>query len=313
VPAVLALLQDAGLPTADLKSAQGLQMWVLEAKDSVLGVIALERFGSEALLRSLAVAPECRKRGFGHELVARLEQDAQADGVEQLVLLTETAEPFFRTLGYDVIDRRNLSEEVKQSAEFRSLCPASAVCMRKAIHSRESKIRMAERIYNILFLCTGNSARSILAESIINNVGKGRFRGFSAGSHPKGQVHPIALDLLRHLGLPTEGLRSKSWDEFAASNGPHLDFVFTVCDNAAGEMCPHWPGQPMTAHWGIPDPAAVEGTDIEKSLAFGEAFRAMETRIKLFLSLPLATIDRMRLKERLDSIGQTPTPADDAH
>jgi len=172
---------------------------------------------------------------------------------------------------------------------------------------------MTERIYNVLFLCTGNSARSIMAESIINKVGKGRFRGFSAGSHPKGQVHPIALDLLRHLDFPTEGLRSKSWDEFAVPDAPHLDFVFTVCDNAAAEVCPYWPGQPMTAHWGIPDPAAVEGTAIEKSLAFREAFRLMETRIKPFLSLPLATLDRMRLKERLDAIGQSPTLADDAH
>jgi arsenate reductase len=169
---------------------------------------------------------------------------------------------------------------------------------------------MAERIYSVLFLCTGNSARSILAESILNKVGKERFRGFSAGSHPKGEVHPIALALLRQLDFPTEGLRSKSWDEFAAPNTSHLDFVFTVCDNAAGESCPYWPGQPMTAHWGIPDPAAIEGTDSEKALAFREAFRSLETRIKLFLSLPLATIDRMRLKERLDAIGQTLTRAE---
>ncbi len=171
---------------------------------------------------------------------------------------------------------------------------------------------MNSRTYNILFLCTGNSARSILAESIVNKTGKGKFRGFSAGSHPKGQVHPIALELLRHLDFPTEDLRSKSWEEFAAPDGPPLDFVFTVCDNAAGEVCPYWPGQPMTAHWGIPDPAAVEGTDMEKSWAFREAFRALETRIKLFLSLPLGSIDRMRLKERLDAIGRTPTKADDA-
>jgi protein-tyrosine-phosphatase len=170
---------------------------------------------------------------------------------------------------------------------------------------------MAERIYNVLFLCTGNSARSILAESILNKMGRGKFRGFSAGSHPKGEVHPVALDLLRQLDFPTEGLRSKSWDEFAAPNAPHLDFVFTVCDNAAGEVCPYWPGQPMTAHWGIPDPAAVDGTDREKRSAFREAFRSMDTRIKLLLSLPLATIDRIRLKERLDAIGQTPTPAND--
>ena len=172
---------------------------------------------------------------------------------------------------------------------------------------------MTERIYNVLFLCTGNSARSILAESIMSRLGKGKFRGFSAGSHPKGQVHPIALALLKKLDYPTESLRSKSWDEFATPNGPHLDFVFTVCDNAAGEVCPHWPGQPMTAHWGIPDPAAVEGADVEKSLAFRAAFRSMETRIKLFLSLPIAWIDRMRLKERLDAIGAHRMPVPTMH
>lgn len=173
---------------------------------------------------------------------------------------------------------------------------------------------MTERIYNVLFLCTGNSARSILAESIINKLGRGRFRGYSAGSHPKGEVHPLALALLRQLNFPTEGLRSKSWEEFAAPGDLHLEFVFTVCADAAGEVCPHWPGQPMTAHWGIPDPAAVEGTDVEKSFAFREAFRSLETRIKLFLSLPLASIDRMRLQERVDAIGRTPIPRDsDAH
>lgn len=172
---------------------------------------------------------------------------------------------------------------------------------------------MADKIYNVLFLCTGNSARSILAESIINKLGKGRFRGFSAGSHPKGQVHPMALELLEHLDYPTDGLRSKSWDEFAAPNALRLDFVFTVCDNAAGEVCPYWPGQPMTGHWGIPDPAAVVGTDAVKSVAFRDAFRSMEMRIKLFLSLPLVSIDRMRLKERVDAIGRTPNPPDNAH
>ena len=165
---------------------------------------------------------------------------------------------------------------------------------------------MVDRVYNFLFLCTGNSARSILAESIMNQLGKGRFRGFSAGSHPAGRVNPFAIALLKKLDLPTEGLRSKSWDEFAKPDSPHLDFVVTVCDNAAGEACPYWPGQPMTAHWGIPDPAAVTGTDVEKSLAFAQAFHSMETRIKLFLSLPIATIDRMRLKERMNEIGETP-------
>ncbi len=173
---------------------------------------------------------------------------------------------------------------------------------------------MSDKVYNVLFLCTGNSARSILGESIINKLGKGKFRGFSAGSHPKGQVHPMALALLGQLGYPNAGLRSKGWEEFAAPNPLQLDFVFTVCDSAAGEACPHWAGQPMTAHWGIPDPAAVEGTEVEKSFAFREAFRSLETRIKLFLSLPLASIDRMRLQERVDAIGRTPDPAaGDAH
>jgi protein-tyrosine-phosphatase len=163
-----------------------------------------------------------------------------------------------------------------------------------------------DKVYNVLFLCTGNSARSILAESILNRLGNGRFRGFSAGSHPNGRVNPNALKLLTNLEFPTEGLRSKSWDEFAAPDSPHLDFVVTVCDNAAGEACPYWPGQPMTAHWGIPDPAAVEGSDVAKMAAFRQAFRSLETRIKSFLSLPVATIERMSLKEHLDAIGKTP-------
>jgi protein-tyrosine-phosphatase len=165
------------------------------------------------------------------------------------------------------------------------------------------------RPYNVLFLCTGNSARSILAEVLVNHWGRGRFRGFSAGSFPKGTVHPMALKLLQHLNMPTDGLRSKSWDEFAAPGALPLDFVFTVCDNAAGEVCPIWPGQPMTAHWGVPDPAAVEGSELEKMNAFREAFRTLENRIRIFTSLPLASIERIKLKEHLDAIGQaTGTP-----
>ena len=163
---------------------------------------------------------------------------------------------------------------------------------------------MADRPYNVLFLCTGNSARSIIAEALIDQRGRGHFRGFSAGSHPKGRVHPIALELLNQMKLSTEGLRSKSWDEFAVPGAPHLDFVFTVCDNAAGEVCPYWPGQPMTAHWGVPDPAAVEGSDTEKWVAFRETFRLLDNRIKIFTSLPLKTLDRMKLQERLDAIGK---------
>jgi len=165
---------------------------------------------------------------------------------------------------------------------------------------------MVERVYNVLFLCTGNSARSILAESLINNWGRGRFQGFSAGSFPKGAVHPMALKLLQNLKFPTDGLRSKSWDEFAQAGAPPLDFVFTVCDNAAGEVCPYWPGQPMTAHWGVPDPAAVDGSELEQLTAFRETFRTLENRIKIFTSLPLASFERIKLKQKLDEIGKTP-------
>jgi arsenate reductase len=167
---------------------------------------------------------------------------------------------------------------------------------------------MSERIYNVLFLCTGNSARSILAESLVNHWGAGKFRGFSAGSYPKGTVHPIAVELLQQLKLPADGLRSKSWDEFAVAGAPRMDFIFTVCDNAAGEVCPIWPGQPMTAHWGVPDPAAVEGTESEKWLAFRTALGSLESRVKAFVSLPIASIDHMRLKQRLDEIGQSRDP-----
>jgi protein-tyrosine-phosphatase len=162
---------------------------------------------------------------------------------------------------------------------------------------------LSDRRYNVLFLCTGNSARSILAESILNFRTGERFRGFSAGSHPKGTVHPLALALLERMGLPTEGLRSKAWDEFARPDAPPLDFVFTVCDNAAGEVCPVWPGQPMTAHWGQPDPAAVEGTDLQKINAFRDAFRVLERRIELLTALPVASLDALALGKKVGVIG----------
>lgn len=158
--------------------------------------------------------------------------------------------------------------------------------------------------YNVLFLCTGNSARSILAEAIMNHKGQPRFRAYSAGSHPSGRVHPEAINKLHLAGLCTQGLRSKSWDEFAIPGAPTMDFVFTVCDNAANEVCPIWPGQPMTAHWGIPDPAAVRGSVEEIQRAFRDAFVTLERRIDLFRSLPLATLDRLAIKREIDRIGQ---------
>jgi len=163
---------------------------------------------------------------------------------------------------------------------------------------------MSTKARNVLFLCTGNSARSILAEVLIDHWGRGRFKGYSAGSFPKGSVHPLARRLLAELGLRSEGLRSKSWNEFASPGAPVMDFVFTVCDQAAGEVCPVWPGHPVTAHWGIPDPAAVEGSEIERMLAFREAFAALERRIKIFASLPVDKLDRMTLTQRVEAIGR---------
>ena len=162
---------------------------------------------------------------------------------------------------------------------------------------------MVDKVYNVLFLCTGNSARSILAEAILNHRGRGRFKSFSAGSHPTGQVNPMAIALLEGFQIPTEGLRSKSWDEFATPTAPPIDFVFTVCDNAAQEICPIWPGQPMTAHWGMPDPAHIED-DAQRFQAFLDAFRVLARRIDLFRSLPLASLDRLAIAEKVRAIGQ---------
>jgi len=163
---------------------------------------------------------------------------------------------------------------------------------------------MTDRVYNVLFLCTGNTARSILAEGILRKDGAGRFQAFSAGSQPKGVVNPFALKVLESFGYPADGFRSKNWDEFSGPGAPSMDFVFTVCDSAAGEACPVWPGHPVTAHWGIEDPAAVEGSDIEKERAFVQAFKLMKNRISTFLSLPLASLDAASLRARLGEIGQ---------
>jgi arsenate reductase len=163
---------------------------------------------------------------------------------------------------------------------------------------------MADKTYNVLFICTGNSARSILAEALMSHYGRGQFKAYSAGSHPTGVVNPLALAQLLSLRLPTDGYRSKSWEEFAAPGAPRLDFVFTVCDKAAGEVCPTWPGQPMTAHWGLPDPAAVQGTDEQKQLAFRDAAVMLTRRIQLMLSLPLASLDAMSLQHELREIGK---------
>lgn len=164
---------------------------------------------------------------------------------------------------------------------------------------------MADRIYTVLFLCTGNSARSIMAEAIMNYAGRGAFRAYSAGSHPTGHVHPLALDTLRTMCIPADGLQSKSWDEFAAPRGPLLDFVFTVCDKAAGEVCPFWPGQPMTAHWGVEDPAAFTGAEDKKRKLFSDVAATLRRRIELFLCLPLVSLERLSLQQKLTEIGKS--------
>lgn len=164
---------------------------------------------------------------------------------------------------------------------------------------------MADKIYNVLFLCTGNSARSIMAEKLMEHWGKGKFKAYSAGSFPNGKVNPFAIEVLKELKMPTEGLRSKSWDEFTGEDAPHLDFVFTVCDNAAGEVCPFWPGQPMTAHWGVEDPAAVQGSDEVKLAAFRMIANQLNNRIKMFTSIPLASLDNIKIKKEIDAIGKT--------
>lgn len=163
---------------------------------------------------------------------------------------------------------------------------------------------MSDRVYNVLILCTGNSARSIIGECVVERLGKGRFRGFSAGSKPKGKVHPLAIEILRRNNYRIDGLRSKDWTEFAGPDAPRMDFVFTVCDNAAAEECPVWPGQPMTAHWGLPDPAAVEGDEVDRMMAFRQALLSLENRVSVFVSLPIETLDRLKLKAALEEIGQ---------
>jgi arsenate reductase (thioredoxin) len=164
--------------------------------------------------------------------------------------------------------------------------------------------KMSDQIYNVLFLCTGNSARSIIAEKLLEHWGKGKFKTYSAGSHPNGMVNPFAIKTLESLKLPTDGLRSKSWDEFASPDAPHLDFVFTVCDNAAGEICPVWPGQPMTAHWGVEDPASVEGSDEVKLAAFKKITNQLQNRIKLLISIPIANLDNIKIKKKIEEIGK---------
>jgi arsenate reductase len=294
-----AALTAENLPVDDLEGEQRL-FFRFSENGSTVGFGGFELHGDNVLLRSIVILPQARSRGLGRATTERLLRRAFDAGARNAYLLTTSAAPFFERNGFRPIDRRDAPADILATRQAASLCPSSATLMVRSI-TREPKV---SRVYNVLFLCTGNSARSILAESILQKDGAGRFRAFSAGSQPKGAVNPFALKVLRAMGYPAEGFRSKAWDEFATPGAPVMDFVFTVCDSAAGETCPVWPGQPMTAHWGIEDPAAVEGTNIEKERAFSQAARFLKNRISVFLSLPLATIDHLALGTRLRDIGR---------
>lgn len=294
---IRSLLDSQGLPSSDIDEKSLNTFLVLRDGKQISGLVGLNLLGSVAMLRSLVVRPEWRSAGLGAQLVAAAEAQAAKFGIAALYLLTTDADRYFAARGYRKLERTDAPPEIKLHPQFRSLCPSTSIFMSKA---------MSPKPLNVLFLCTGNSARSILAEAIINNlsISRGKFKGYSAGSHPKGEVHPMALDLLKKHGFATDGLHSKSWDEFAAPHGLPLDFVFTVCDKAAGEQCPFWPGQPMTAHWGVPDPAAVEGNEMDQKRAFNDAFVALRRRIELFANLPLASLDGIALQKRITEIGK---------
>jgi len=287
------LLQAAGLPTEDLTPAHCEHFFFAGPSRAPTGLVGLEIYGDVALLRSLVVAADRRGSGEGTALLEHAEAHARALGVRTVYLLTNTAEAFFTKHGYARASRDTAPAAIRATREFAGICPASSAFMARQL------------VFNVLILCTGNSARSIIGEALINHWGRGRFHGYSAGSSPKGKVHPIALELLKQMKLPVEGIRSKSWDEFSKPGAPHLDFVFTVCDNAAAEACPVWIGQPLTAHWGVADPAAVEGSETDKWLAFRQTFRELESRVKSFTSLPLNTLDRVKLQVRLHEIGKS--------
>jgi protein-tyrosine-phosphatase/N-acetylglutamate synthase-like GNAT family acetyltransferase len=291
------LLDASGLPTADVTAALLSNFLVQHDRADLVAVGGLEFGANSALIRSVAVAPSKRGGGLGRQMVQALETLVRGRGCHQLYLLTTSAEAYFAKLGYERVPRESAPAGIRATQEFSSLCPTSSSLMVKT---------MDPKILNVLFLCTGNSARSILAEAVLNNLSlsQGKFKGYSAGSHRNGAVHRFTLELLQRSHLPTEGLCSKSWDEFARPDSPPLDFVFTVCDQAAGETCPYWPGQPVTAHWGMPDPAAVEGSEEQKRRAFADTLMVLRRRIELFASLPFNKLDRLALQRSVSEIGK---------
>ncbi len=291
IAAIVRLLGQAGLPASDLRGGSTVRFWVADHAGSVMGAVGLERHGDAALLRSLVVDPASRGTGVGLALVEAAESAARAGAVDELVLLTQTACDFFLHRGFSVIARDAAPPAVTGSAEFRALCPASAVCMAKPLG----------RKVEVLFLCTGNSCRSILAEATFNHLAPHGWHASSAGSHPTGRVHPRALALLAREGIDPGACYSKSWNDLAQVP----DVVVTVCADAAGETCPAYLGPVLRAHWGVEDPARATGDDAAIDAAFDAAYRTLRRRIEAMFALPLPELraDRARLERELRHIG----------
>jgi len=291
--AIRALLELGGLPVKDLTPGALPQFWGIESGGTLQAVIGLQRAGRAGLLRSLAVAPAARGTGLGKRLVAHLEDIARRDGLTDLWLLTTTAEPFFRALGFRTETRALAPEEILGTTEFRDVCPDSAVCMRRDVTA-------GARPRRVLILCTGNSARSQIAEALLARKGAGRFEVVSAGSRPAPQVNPWAVRILAEHGIPWEGRTPKGLDGLDTQR---WDFVITVCDRAK-EACPIFPGTPVLAHWGMPDPAEVEGGDEDRRRAFRETYLVLKRRIDLLLALPTEKLERLALEREVRAIGQ---------
>jgi arsenate reductase len=291
--AILALLQQASLPIDDLVEPGRVRFWAAVRDGKIVGAVGLETFGTSGYLRSLVVAADERSQGTGVALVRALERDAAAGGLREMALLTQTAQLFFARLDYRVIPREQAPEAVRVHPQFQSLCPASAVCMIKALPAP----------VQVLFLCTGNSCRSILGEATFNHLAPEGWRAMSAGSKPTGRVHPRSLALLKREGIRVDGYHSKSWDDLPVTP----DVVITVCASAAGESCPAYLGPVLRAHWGVDDPAHATGTDAEIDAAFDAAYRTLRRRIEALLALPLDALvrDRTRLQSELARIGAT--------
>lgn len=294
---ILTFLATAHLATSDLTGSSFGNFRIAWDGDQRIGVAGLECHGPTGLLRSVAVKDTRRGTGVGRQLVRALEAHARECGVERLFLLTDTARVFFARLGYHALTRNQVPASIQGSPEFATLCPASCTSMAKWI---------ARSTRHVLFLCTGNSARSILAEAIFNHLASrdSPVQALSAGSHPRSAVHPLALEILQENHVPTDGLHAKSWDGFDAPDAPRIDVVITLCDQAAAEPCPLWPGQPVRAHWGLPDPASKLGTDDARRRAFRETFEVLHRRISRLAALPLHALAPSELRLCLEESGE---------